>query len=222
MRRGSYSEEYNNYIMTDEQQLQASDRFKQFCERATARNQEWGDFKGTDTYKIVKLLSPEVDDTKLKSARANYDRKTGGIDKDGVHYHTLIALKKLFISSLCCETPECDAGGMPASGDKFSTKFLNKRLDRKIDELKELLQETDEDHQEREVDILRTKVARLKLDNEEFIDQQKLLKDENRKLKDNVEFKQKIIDSRPSQGAYEKMKMELDHATKMLDLQKDS
>jgi len=217
MRRGTYSEEYTKYIMTDEQQLLAADRFKQFCERVTAKNMEWEDFKGTDTYKLVKLLSPEIEDSKLKSARANYDRKTGGIDKDGVHYHTLIALKKLFIASLCCETPECDSGGMPTSGDRFQTRFLNKRLDRKIDELKELLMENDEENQEREIDILRTKIAKLKLDFEDLKDQHKALKDENRKLKDNVDFKEQIINSRPSQGAYEKLKMELEHMTKMAE-----
>tara|TARA_R110000822_G_scaffold52201_2_gene135225 strand:- start:572 stop:1237 length:666 start_codon:yes stop_codon:yes gene_type:complete len=217
MRKEEYSEEYLEFLMTDEQQDVAADRFKVFCERATAKDIEWDHFKGTDTYKLVKLLSPEVDDKKLKAARANYDRKTGGIDKDGVHWHTLNALRKVTVAAMHCETPECDGGGMPTSGDKFSTKFFNKRLDRKIDELKELLLENDDGHQSQELEKARTKFAKLSLAHDDFMDQHKILKEENRKLKDNVKVKEDMIENMVSRKMYESVVKSLDNLENSLN-----
>ncbi len=155
--------EYRKYLDMPEQQNEAAERFKKFCERATAKNKEWDDFGGTDTYKLVQLLSPEFDDKKKKTAIDTYNRKDPPLDREGQIWHLTVALKKLFIASLYCETPECDDGGMPASGDNFRTRFLNTRLDRKINELKELMESTSEDGIGKKLDESLTENAKLRM-----------------------------------------------------------
>ena len=94
MRRRDYKcPELRKYMDLPEQQNEAAEKFRLFCERATAKNKEWDDFGPRDTYKLVRLLEPDFTEKKMKTAEGNFKK----LSRDHSHYYTLNALKKLFI-----------------------------------------------------------------------------------------------------------------------------
>tara|TARA_R110001599_G_scaffold223055_1_gene422244 strand:- start:42 stop:710 length:669 start_codon:yes stop_codon:yes gene_type:complete len=217
MRRSAVTEEYRTYLDMPEQKASAEDRFTKFCQRATAKNKEWDDFGGTDTYKLVQLLSPGFDDKKRDQAINTYNRKNPPLDKDGQIYHLNVALKKLFIASLHFETPECDAGGMPTSGDSVKTKFLNKRLDRMISELKELQESTTEEGigQKLEESLTENAKLRMRLDKEE--QDSDALEQECKRLAKLLENKDTMIETMVKKSQYDMVVSENKSLTKTLN-----
>lgn len=185
MRRREYTtDNLRQYMDTPEEKQKSNDRFRVFCERATAKNKEWDDFGATDTYKLVALLEPDFDPSRIKTAVGNWNTISKP-NKDGQlspSYYVVNALKKLFISALHFETPECDEGGMPTSGYSIRTRYLNTHLDRKINELKELEESTTEDGIGKKLDESLTVNAKLRIKVDERDEEIKELDEECKRL----------------------------------------
>jgi len=65
-----------------QEQQEAVNRFRVFCEKATAKNKQWDDFGPTDAYKLVALLEPDFDPSRVKTAAGNW-RAISTPNKDG-------------------------------------------------------------------------------------------------------------------------------------------
>jgi len=164
-----------------------------------------------DVERLMRLTIPadvRPPDTVIKGISKNWSSKK----PDNIMYHLLRTVPKFFIAGLHCDTPT-DEYGCPVSGHKFHTKFLAKRLEEPYEEIKmlekQLMKEQENNHYDEMID-LRNIVKDLK---EELKEKDARIY----KLEDKIKFKDEIINSRPSQGAYEKLKMELEHMTKMAE-----
>tara|TARA_R110000803_G_scaffold154378_4_gene219163 strand:- start:6445 stop:7080 length:636 start_codon:yes stop_codon:yes gene_type:complete len=202
-----------------EQQQKAADRFKVFCEKATAKNKEWDDFGATDAYKLVGLLEPDFNQSRIKTAAGNWKtiatpNKNGELSPS---FFALNALKKLFIASLHFETPELDEGGMPTSGHSFKTRYLNAHLDRKINELKELEESTTEDGIGKKLDESLTENAklRMRLDREE--QDCDALEQECKRLAHLLENKDTMLNTMVKKSQYDMVVSENKSLTKTLN-----
>jgi len=220
MRRTEYnSSDLRNHMDSPQEQQEAVNRFRVFCEKATAKNKQWDDFGPTDAYKLVALLEPDFDPSRVKTAAGNW-KEISTPNKNGTlspSYYAINALKKLFIASLHFETPECDAGGMPTSGDSVKTKFLNKRLDRMISELKELQESTTEEGigQKLEESLTENAKLRMRLDKEE--QDSDALEQECKRLAKLLENKDTMIETMVKKSQYDMVVSENKSLTKTLN-----
>lgn len=211
MRRREYKcPELRKHMDSPEEQEKTAEKFRLFCERATAKNKEWEDFGATDVYKLVALLEPDFDSSRIKTAAGNW-KEISKPNKNGTlspSYYVVNALKKLFISALHFETPECDEGGMPTSGHSFRTRYLNAHLDRKINELKELEQMTTEDGIGKKLDEALTDNAVLRLEHNELKEDYDELEREYDKLEKRVKEKDIMISSMIPKSRWEMIELE--------------
>lgn len=220
MRRREYTtDDLRKHMDSPEEQQKAQDRFKVFCEKATAKNKKWDDFGPTDTYKLVALLEPDFDASRMKTAVGNY-KQIRTPNKDGTRspsFYALNALKKLFIASLHFETPETDEGGMPTSGYSFRTRYLNAHLDRKIDELRELEEMTTESGMGKKLDESLTENAKLRIkinDRDEEINE---LDEECQRLAKLLKEKDVMISSMVSKTHYKMIEEENKQLNKLIN-----
>jgi len=220
MRRTEYKcSDLRNHMDSPEEQQKAVDRFRVFCEKATAKNKEWDDFGATDAYKLVALLEPEFDEKRVKTAAGNWG-EISTPNKNGTlspSYYVINALKKLFIASLHFETPETDEGGMPTSGYSIRTRYLNAHLDNKINELKRLEESTTEEGIGKKLDESLTENAKLRIQNSEKDDELKELDEECKRMKRILEDKDTMIASMVSKTHYKIIEAENKSLNKMLD-----
>tara|TARA_R110000782_G_scaffold208547_1_gene296945 strand:+ start:239 stop:901 length:663 start_codon:yes stop_codon:yes gene_type:complete len=214
MRKREYkSDDMRKYMDSPEEQLQAAERFRLFCEKATAKNKNHDDFGPRDTYKLVRLLEPDFTEAKQKSAEGNYRK----LSRDHSHYLALSALKKLFIASLHFETPEIDEGGMPTSGYSFRTRYLNAHLDKKINELKELEESTTQDGIGKKLEDSLTVNAKLRINNVEKDEEIKELDDECKRLARLLEDKDTMMASMVKKSHWKMMEAENKELNKLLN-----
>lgn len=205
MRKREYKcPELRKHMDSPEEQEKTEEKFRLFCERATAKNKSWADFGPRDSYKLVRLLEPEFTEKKQKNAEGNFNK----LSRDHAHFYTLSALKKLFISSLFFETPECDEGGMPTSGHSFRTRYLNAQLDKKINELKILEEMTTEDGIGKKLDESLTENAKLRIKIDELKEDYDELEKEYDKLEKKVKEKDTKINSMVSKTHWKMMEEE--------------
>jgi len=220
MRRREYKcPDLRNHMDSPEEQEKSIDRFKIFCEKATAKNKEWDDFGATDAYKLVALLEPDFDSSRIKTAVGNW-KEISTPNKNGTlspTYYAINALKKLFIASLHFETPETDEGGMPTSGHSFKTRYLNAHLDRKINELKELQESTTEDGIGKKLDESLTENAKLRLNHIELKEDYNELEREYDKLEKKVKEKDEKINSMVSKSHWKMMEEENKQLNKLIN-----
>lgn len=220
MRRREYKcPQLRKHMDTPEEQQKSADRFKVFCEKATAKNKQWDDFGATDAYKLVALLEPDFNPSRIKTAAGNWGEistpnKNGNLSPS---YYVVNALKKLFIASLHFETPETDEGGMPTSGYSFRTRYLNAHLDRKIDELRELEEITTEEGIGKKLDESLTVNAKLRIKNSEKDEEIKELDEECKRLAKLLEEKDIKIKSMVSKTHYKMLEQENKSLNKTLD-----
>jgi len=220
MRRREYKcPDLRNHMDSPEEQEKSIDRFKIFCEKATAKNKEWDNFGATDAYRLVALLEPDFDPSRIKTAVGNW-KQISTPNKNGElapTYYAMNALKKLFIASLHFETPETDEGGMPTSGHSFKTRYLNAHLDRKINELKELQESTTEDGIGKKLDESLTENAKLRLNHIELKEDYNELEREYDKLEKKVKEKDEKINSMVSKSHWKMMEEENKQLNKMIN-----
>ena len=220
MRRREYKcDILRKFMDTPEEQEKTAEKFRLFCERATAKNKEWEDFGATDVYKLVALLEPDFDPSRIKTAVGNWNTISKP-NKDGTlspSYYVVNALKKLFISALHFETPECDEGGMPTSGYSIRTRYLNAHLNKKINELKELEEMTTEDGIGKKLDESLTENAKLRIKNDEKDEEIEELEKECKRLAKLLEEKDVKINSMVSKTHYKMLEQENKSLNKTLD-----
>jgi hypothetical protein len=220
MRRREYKcPELRKHMDSPEEQEKTAEKFRLFCERATAKNKEWDDFGATDVYKLVALLEPDFDSSRIKTAVGNW-KTISKPNKDGTlspSYYTTNALKKLFISSLHFETPECDEGGMPTSGHSFRTRYLNAHLDRKINELKELEEMTTEDGIGKKLDESLTENAKLRIKIDELEREYDELEREYDSIEKKVKEKDVKINSMIPKSHWKMMEEENKQLNKLIE-----
>jgi hypothetical protein len=186
------------------------ERYKKFCDKCRGKYIPEDILGATEVEHIVRYLIPEdvrPPEKVIKGISKNWTSKKS----DNIYYHILRVIPKLFLAGLHCETPT-DEYGCPTSGHKFHTKFLEKRLAEPAEEIKllekQLIKERENNHYDEMID-LKNKVNELK-------EQIKELKETNNRLQDKINFKDEMLACRPSQGAYEKIEMELEFANKQL------
>ena len=220
MRRTEYKcSDLRNHMDSPQEQQEAVNRFRVFCEKATAKNKQWDDFGPTDAYKLVALLEPDFDPSRVKTSAGNW-KTISKPNKDGElspSYYAINALKKLFIASLHFETPETDEGGMPTSGYSVRTRYLNAHLDNKINELKRLEESTTEEGigQKLEESLTENAKLRMRLDKEE--QDSDALEQECKRLAKLLENKDTMIETMVKKSQYDMVVSENKSLTKTLN-----
>ena len=220
MRRTEYnSSDLRNHMDSPQEQQEAVNRFRVFCEKATAKNKQWDDFGPTDAYKLVRLLEPDFDEKRIKTAVGNW-KEISTPNKNGTlspSYYIINALKKLFIASLHFETPETDEGGMPTSGYSVRTRYLNAHLDNKINELKRLEESTTEEGigQKLEESLTENAKLRMRLDKEE--QDSDALEQECKRLAKLLENKDRMMETMVTKTHYKILEAENKSLNKTLD-----
>jgi len=186
------------------------ERYQKFCDKCRGKYIPEDILGATEVEHIVRYLIPKdvrPPEKVIKGISKNWSAKKS----DNIYYHILRVIPKLFLAGLHCETPT-DEYGCPISGHKFHTKFLAKRLAEPAEEIRhlerDLIRERENNHYDELIDN-KNKVNDLK-------DQLKEKLEYIAKLEDKIKFKDEIIACRPSQGAYDKLEMELEFANKML------
>ena len=118
---------------------------------------------------------------------------------DNVLYHLLRIIPKLFIASLHCDPPVDPDTLCPISGHNFKTKFLSRRLQEPLDEIKDLEkkleQERDNNHFDEMMDY-KNQLKEVKEDN-------KILKDHIARLEEKIKFKDEMLETRVPKQALE-------------------
>lgn len=187
------------------------ERYQKFCDKCRGKYIPEDILGPTEVEHIVRFLTPKdirPPEKVIKGISKNWNSKKS----DNIYYHVLRAIPKLFLYGLHCETPT-DEYGCPTSGHKFHTKFLAKRLAEPFEEIKllerQLIRERENNHYDELIDN-KNKVNELK-------EQLKELKEINNKLQDKINFKDEMLDCRPSIASYEKLQMELEFANKQLE-----
>lgn len=220
MRRTEYKcSDFRNHMDSPQEQQEAVNRFRVFCEKATSKNKQWDDFGPTDVYKLVTLLEPDFDPSRIKTGVGNWSTISKP-NKDGTlspSYYVVNAMKKLFIASLHFETPECDEGGMPTSGYSVKTRYLNAHLDKKINELRQLEESTTEDGIGKKLDESLTDNAklRMRLDKEE--QDSDALEQECKRLAKLLENKDTMMNTMVKKSTYDMVVSENKSLTKTLN-----
>ena len=147
----------------------------------------WEDMGRNETYDLIALLAPDCDKEVIKNAKKNHSKKK----KDNIQYHLFNIVRKLFIAGLHCETPT-DEMGFPLSGYNFKTKYLGKRLQEPLQEIKELEKKLDEERDNNHFD----EMMDYKNQHKELKEQEKILKDHIARLEEKIKFKDEMLETR--------------------------
>jgi len=169
---------------------------EQLMDVCLARYNEGDTVKPKDTINIIKILA---DDTLPTKKIDNLSNNWKSHKPDNVLYHLLRIIPKLFIASLHCDPPVDPDTLCPISGHNFKTKFLSRRLQEPLDEIKDLEkkleQERDNNHFDEMMDY-KNQLKEVKEDN-------KILKDHIARLEEKIKFKDEMLETRVPKQALE-------------------
>ena len=179
-----------------DQTMNKRQELEQLMDVCLARYNEGDTVKPKDTINIIKILA---DDTLPTKKIDNLSNNWKSHKPDNVLYHLLRIIPKLFIASLHCDPPVDPDTLCPISGHNFKTKFLSRRLQEPLDEIKDLEkkleQERDNNHFDEMMDY-KNQLKEVKEDN-------KILKDHIARLEEKIKFKDEMLETRVPKQALE-------------------
>ncbi len=161
-----------------------------------ARYQEDDDIKVKDAINIIKILAnDQLPEKTINNVGKNFSK----YKPDNILYHLLRIIPKLFNASLHCDPPLDPDTLCPVSGHNFKTKFLSKRLQEPLDEIRDLEKKLDEERDNNHFDEMMDYKNQLK----EVKEDNKILKDHIARLEDKLKFKDEMLKDRFPRQALE-------------------